>query len=150
MEVFNFLLLLVLWRTVWSLWSAVTVLVPISVPAIMRWVPFSSRRTVVICAILAFCWWWRPTRGACPFAVLLLTTILILVLIILEDWFLTFCPEFYDSLTDLFYVGDDLVIHPVDHIVLEVSLKANLAPLSEHFGALKPLCPLLDGATKLF
>ena len=143
-------LLLVLWRTVWSRCGAVSDLMAIGVPAIMRWVAFSSRRTVLIIAILAFGWWWRPTWGASPLAVLVLATILILVLVILEDWFLTFCPELYDSLTDLFYVGDDLVIHPVDHIVLEVSLKANLAPLSERLGALKPLCPLLDGATKLF
>ena len=145
----NFLLLLVLWRTVWSLWSAVTVLVPISVPAIMRWIAFSSRRTVLIIAILAFGWWWRPTWGASPLAILVLATVL-LMLVVLEDWFPTLSAKFYDTLADLFDVGDDLVIHPVDHIVLEVSLKANLAPLSERFGALKPLCPLLDGATKLF
>ena len=72
------------------------------------------------------------------------------MLVVLEDWFLRFCSKLYDSLTDLFYVGDDLVIHPVAHIVLEVSLKADLAPFSERLRALKPLCPLLDRATKLF
>ena len=72
------------------------------------------------------------------------------MLVVLEDWFLTFCSKLYDSLTDLFYVGDDLVIHPVDHVVLEMSLKANLAPFSERFWTLQSLCPLLYGATELF
>ena len=50
MAEFIFLLLL-LWRTIWSLWVAVTGLMPIGVPAIMRWVAFSSRRTVLIIAV---------------------------------------------------------------------------------------------------
>jgi hypothetical protein len=91
---------------------------------------FSSRRTVFIIAILTFGWWWRPTWGANPLAVL------ILVLVILEDWFHTLCTELYDTLADLFDVGDDLIVHCVDHIVLEVSLKANLAPFSERLWTL--------------
>ena len=38
--------------------------------------------------------------------------------------------KLYDTLVDLFDVGDDLIVH-VDHIVLKVRPKANLAPFSE-------------------
>ena len=72
------------------------------------------------------------------------------MLVVLEDCLLTLCAKFYDTLADLFDVGDDLVIHPVDHVVLKVCLKANLAPFSERFRAMQPLCPLFYGATKLF
>ena len=62
---------------------------------------------------------------------MVLATVLILVLIILEDWFLTLSAKLYETLFDLFDVGDDLIVHSVDHIVLKVSPEANLAPFSE-------------------
>ena len=61
----------------------------------------------------------------------MLSTVLILVLIIPEDWFLALGAKLYDTLSDLFDVGDGLIVHPVDHVVLKVcqmttpSVKAN-------------------------
>ena len=60
-----------------------------------------------------------------------LTTVLILVLIVLEDWFLTFCAEFYDTWTYLFDVSDGIILHPMHHVVLEVGTEAYLTTDSE-------------------
>ena len=60
---------------------------------------------------------------------LFLTTILILL--ILEDCFLSFSAEFYDTLAYLFEVIDEMIVYPMHHVVLKVGPETNLATLSE-------------------
>ena len=47
------------------------------------------------------------------------------------EWFVTLSAKLYDTMANLFGVGDGLIVHPVDQKVLKVSPKANLAPFSE-------------------
>ena len=54
-----------------------------------------------------------------------LTTILILVLVILEDWFPSFSAEFYGTLSYLFDAIDEIIVHPMHHVV---GLKAGPGP----------------------
>ena len=69
---------------------------------------------------------------------LFLTTILVLVLVILVDLFLSFSAELYDTLAYFFDVTDEIIVHPMHHVVLKVGLEAHLATLSERPGPCKP------------
>ena len=71
------------------------------------------------------------------------------MLVILEDWFLSFSAEFYDTLAYLFDVTDEIIVHSIHYVVLKVGPETELATLSECLGAMQALRPLLDVASKL-
>ena len=65
---------------------------------------------------------------------LFLASILILALVILEDWLLSFSAEFYDTLAYLFDVTDEIIVHPMHHIVVKVRPETHILPSMINLG----------------